>query len=683
MSPARRAAPIVAGFLGLHVVLAALPARNLWGLDLLAYAPPWAAILLGAGGSLLLLPAGRRTLLSGLGRGAKTMDRLPAGWRTPAVLLLLAGVSLALFVIFRSAVHLLGDGALYVRELNEGVWEHGSRTDRAPLTFFLIRRLHHLTASLAADGALTYRVISYASGLLYMVLALFTARSLSDSRTGRAVLVSLLATGGFVQMFCGYVENYALHLALLLAYLLAGIRDLEARRVPWRAALVLAVLLPLHFVFAALLPSQAALVFLASRRERPHRSLRAWAEALGLTAAATAGGGLLLAAIGFHPLVYFHGEAGSHFLPLLAPPGFRQHYRLLSWGHALDLGNLLVLVAPGALLAGLVLGGKALRLDRTTAFPAAAALGLGCFVFLANPEIGMFRDWDVLSLGAVPLLLVAGRLLTRHAEPRTLAHTGLLVAGAALLHTAAWVGVNADAARAVRRFRTVLEHAPLSRHARSYGWESLGSYDEGAGQTDAAAEDFTRAIAAAPRNPRHRLSLGTILLKGGDPAGALREFREALGLDPDRSETYNRIGLARYALGDVAGALKSFDRAAELDPNNADAFLNWGNVNMERRRIREAERAYRRALEVDPGSAEAHANLAAALYAEGRFDEAIALAAFAVDRRPRLWDAYYTLGACYWQKNDRGRGRRYFERFLAGDPGNANAPAVRKLLGSP
>ena len=77
------------------------------------------------------------------------------------------------------------------------------------------------------------------------------------------------------------------------------------------------------------------------------------------------------------------------------------------------------------------------------------------------------------------------------------------------------------------------------------------------------------------------------------------------------------------------------------------------------------------------------ANQASALYATGQFEEAIRKAEQALELRADLPDALYTVGASYWQTNERDRARQYFQRFLEMDPRNPNADAVRRILGRP
>lgn len=679
MNPVRQATLLVGAFLGLHLILAYWRPAGLWGADMLAYYGIGAQVAFAGLSTVLLVPHSRRWLLDVF---ARVGDRFERGRHASVVttLSVVVGAGL-LFVAFSSAVHLLGDGYLYIRELDEGIWQRGPRTDRAPLTFFLVRRLHDLGRGVWGDGESTYRLYSYLSGVLFVLVVLWVSRKLGRSRVERVVLAAILLSGGFVQVFFGYVENYALHLVLLLLYLALGVRAIDHRRFPWAPAVVLGVLLALHLAFLSVLPSLAVLVFLCSKVERPWRDAATWGSAVALPAAAMVLAGAGLLAIGFDPLTYFKQDQASHLLPFFSEPGFRQHYRVFSWEHLRDLVNLLLLVALPAALVLIIRARWRRFVKPEIAFSLIASLGVGLFAAVVNPEIGVFRDWDVLSTGAVPLALASALLLARNGLPaNVLAEAGIIVCGAAVLHTAGWVGVNASENRAAARFEAALETATLSGHALSYGWESLGSYYFSIGRKEEAKAAYDHATKFASGNPRHWLSLGAILLDSGDTEGAMEQFQKALSMDPGRSDVHNKIGEVHVRRNELPQARESFVRALELDPRNAEAVFNLGTVDMQTKRYADAAREFQRAIELNPKFPEAFANLGSAFYVTGRFQTAIENAEKALALRPDFGDALYLIGASYWQMNRKDEAVRYFRRLLEVDPDHRYAPAVRRLL---
>jgi tetratricopeptide (TPR) repeat protein len=586
----------------------------------------------------------------------------------------------ATFVLLRSAVHLLGDGYLYIRELDHDAWAQGPRVDRAPLTFWIVHHLHVRLAPLGTDGETLYRALSVVSGLLYLVAAAGLAAHLAVRRHERLALWALLATGGHVALFFGYAENYGLLVLALTLYFICGLRAAAGRTGAWLPALALGVLLTLHFSFAALLPSLLALLALdAARAPRARAVAKAAGAALLVPAVA---GGILLAVLP-DPLALFRGvNRANNFLPLLAAPGQAQHYRLLAPGHALDLANLVFLAVPGALLS-LAAGRPRDGREPAAIFLATAALFPLLLAAVLNPEVGFFRDWDVLAVLLFPLTVWAGRLLVRNAAvPGFLADAALLIAGASALHTALWVGVNAGAGPATARFRDLLEGATLSRHARSYGWETLGSLYDRTGRPDEALAAFEEANRASAGNPRHWISLGALHMDAGRYEEAVRAFARAIEKAPERAEAY--LGLARVYLrwGKPGEALLPLERARLLAPDDAQVWFETGNAWFDLGENEQAALAYGRAGELAPRFAAARANRAAALYGMGRHEEALRAAGEALTVRPDLPEALYIQGASLWALGRRVEARERFRRLLETAPEHPKAAEARRLLDS-
>ena len=185
-------------FLLTHVIAATTSTRSFWGVDFLKYASwSWGVFLIGF---VILIVAGIR--LHWLAHLARRIPWI-ASPITPLTVLLLVSIA------YPSAVHLLGDGYLLIRELDAEAWEHLARMDRAPLTFWTLIRLHRILDWAGRDAEFVYRAVSVLSGLAYAVLSPVVAAAISEDRKRRTIISASLLTAGYVQLFCGYVENYA------------------------------------------------------------------------------------------------------------------------------------------------------------------------------------------------------------------------------------------------------------------------------------------------------------------------------------------------------------------------------------------------------------------------------------------------------------------------------------------
>ncbi len=226
---ASRSATIAAVFLAFHIVTLFWRPNPMWGIDFLFYMPAPIQGIFILLSILLFIPGFRRQIRS-------MVDALPLAlwgegrrvWLTRGLLVL---VALGAFFVLSSARHFLGDGYYLLNELDAGT---GKKPLRAPFTFTLIRALHYTSHAVWETAENTYRVYSYASGLLYVLLAFATAGTLGKKPLQKSIVLAFLLTTGTMQLFFGYVENYALYMPGFLLYILIGLAGARKANDPVR-----------------------------------------------------------------------------------------------------------------------------------------------------------------------------------------------------------------------------------------------------------------------------------------------------------------------------------------------------------------------------------------------------------------------------------------------------------------
>lgn len=98
-------------------------------------------------------------------------------------------------------------------------------------------------------------------------------------------------------------------------------------------------------------------------------------------------------------------------------------------------------------------------------------------------------------------------------------------------------------------------------------WNHLGLCYARMGRSRDAVLALEKAIALAPREPRYRHNMATVLVQIGDLGGALRHLSS---VHDEATACYN-LGYLLVKKGHTAAALRYFNRAVELRPNFADA----------------------------------------------------------------------------------------------------------------
>jgi len=152
---------------------------------------------------------------------------------------------------------------------------------------------------------------------------------------------------------------------------------------------------------------------------------------------------------------------------------------------------------------------------------------------------------------------------------------------------------------------------------------------------DKAIAAFDRAIALEPGysaaySGRGFAHLLRPMWNAPDFQSALASARDsadrALQFDPDNAEAYMVRGTAEAFGRDAASARIDLDRAQTLAPGSVDVINMTGDVDMYFGALGEAERLKRRAMALDPLAFVHPMNLSDVLYAQGRYQEAIAAA---------------------------------------------------------
>lgn len=178
---------------------------------------------------------------------------------------------------------------------------------------------------------------------------------------------------------------------------------------------------------------------------------------------------------------------------------------------------------------------------------------------------------------------------------------------------------------AVACFRTAVELAPHKAELHN----NLGAALLRQGDLDGARRCFTAALDRDPLLPDAQLNMGLLLHQERELDAALRHLRAALDLKPDLLQAQFHIGAILHAQGDVRGAITALRRAHELAPANPGVANHLAWCLATSPDLAAADRAAavplaEQAVAATDGRSPAILDtLAAALAANGRFDEAV------------------------------------------------------------
>lgn len=520
----------------------------LWGADAWAFLPPGTAWIVGlvlAGGAVAMIAR------SADGTASAFTRRLPH----PA---LLFGIAALVFWNFRIRHLLLGDGISLTSFLPSDREIH----PREPLAMVFQHVFYSLLHGVFAGAGPRVLVVqdcvavgSVLAGLAFLAFApklaaeivrAFPAGTAEEERPLTLLVTVLFCAQGYMQIFFGYVENYAFPMLAAELYLLAGLRFLRGTgsiALPLAAA---ASAVALHYSALALGPSAVALTVIGwSDRSRAARVRRDLAIVIVTSLAALATVQFVLS----YPVLVRIAE-------MLESARATRDY-LFSAAHSRDFLNEHLLIGPCGLLlfvpALLVFPWRRARVPAASfLITAGGSVALGC-ILAPNLPLGYARDWDLYApLGVVLTGSAIALLLARMAEPRMRRDAMILLATVSAFHTIGWIALNHSERRSIARYET-LPLDPGRKEVTMAWWYAMH------GHRDEARNRLRRAFAANPGNTRLLDLYGQISLGDHDPRAALRAYLTATMLRPDEPVFRARMATAVEALGGPAVALGMLD----------------------------------------------------------------------------------------------------------------------------
>ena len=329
--------------------------------------------------------------------------RLDTAWGRMAV----AAACGVIFFIFRSWF-INPDGALFPMKFMVDVPARGFHATHDEMWELYIHSKFWLYTNdrFGWSVAMSYQVLSCAAGAIFVLLMLTWCRGLLPQhwRLAFAACVS----GGYMQLFFGDVENYTLMTTLVMGYFLASVRAIGRQMSVVYPALLLALALTFHLEAGFLLPSLVFLLVMAARRGQ------------GLPVAVAIAGFALVIAGTF---LFFHleglpmGDLVAHSQAFGDSGPFRQMLVTPSFEYYWQIANLAFLLVPCWILLPVLLAYRRIPLDAVNVHLIAAAAGTTTLVVGWKAQLGVYNDWNLFAMAAVPISLLVWRNVFRAIGP--------------------------------------------------------------------------------------------------------------------------------------------------------------------------------------------------------------------------------------------------------------------------
>lgn len=175
--------------------------------------------------------------------------------------------------------------------------------------------------------------------------------------------------------------------------------------------------------------------------------------------------------------------------------------------------------------------------------------------------------------------------------------------------------------------------------------------------------------AGRERDYRTLLAAGDKAVADGQTFAAIENYSGAIALRPDSMLARLRRGEIYRQRGELEAAAKDFRTAADLDPSAIRPLDEWGDTLYEQQRYARAAEVYGARLRIDDRSAATRYRTALAQYRAGDLDAAANSLDFTLKLDDQMADAHYLMGLCL---RDSGRPQEAvaaFQRAIARLPG--------------
>ncbi len=319
--------------------------------------------------------------------GIESMDRI----QFFVLALTVALICATLFFLFRNEF-INSDGQKYSFKFLRDIPEMGAHMTHDEMweLYLHSRFWYYMDHFFGWSVPFSYQIMSsFAGGVFIFILSYFSKNYISS---GIYFFIGMLS-GGYMQLFFGDVENYTLVTVLLLVYIILSIRFIARKNSIIAPSVVLAIAISFHLLAGWLLPSLLLLYWWAFKRRDTQKIM--WSLLLsGLVIGIT----LLFFHYNGLPIdkLFFESHALGH-------GGTKRMLVMPSWEHYSQIVNLLFLLFPSLLFFIPMISHKRILLTDENIFLIISSLCMLVLMFIWNPILGVYEDWNLFAPGMISL----------------------------------------------------------------------------------------------------------------------------------------------------------------------------------------------------------------------------------------------------------------------------------------
>ncbi len=597
----KKALIIYYGTLASYFVTVFFSDHRLWGIGWWAYfhqAVPIVLPVIAVSLSILILKVSPNSSAPESNRASKER---PSSIFIVSTIVVTIGSGL-LFYFLRARVHFLGDGYQLLSRLADNIsspksWDVGVSTINQ---FF-----YSLFNGPPDERALhAFQSISILCGIVLVLVSGIVAYRLFVTNGERTVFWFGILSGGYMLLFFGYVENYSMLITAIIVFLLIGLLSIEEKISAYWAIAPFFVAAALHIFGLLLTP---ALAFLLVRRTRFGAAFGEWFQRRRTMSL------ILIVLIACSAYIILRSKSTFYAFTLLAPTPDTYAVEgnwLFSFVHISDFLNLLIMLSPSVVFAGVIL---LLNRRKLSVKPAMSYLGIALVptmvaIFAFNPRLGMPRDWDVFAVVGPPLVLISFYPLLKY---RLLGSFTVRAGWLAIVLSLLLLGPRvASQVMPKVGLSCFLKYVQYDTKKNRTAWALLDHYPYEF-PDGLAREEVIESIKG--NAPEVRLVMeGRIVRSTGRLEKAAEKFWTAVDMNPAYADAWSNLGECYMKMGKLDSAWTFLSLADGINPYNANTLNNLGSVSFYRNDVLRAMDYWNLSADIDKTVIPPRLNLARA-----------------------------------------------------------------------
>ena len=210
---------------------------------------------------------------------------------------------------------------------------------------------------------------------------------------------------------------------------------------------------------------------------------------------------------------------------------------------------------------------------------------------------------------------------------------------------------------------------------------NLANAQMGSGASEAALENYLKAIEMKPDVPEVLNNYGRALSILGRREESIKQYEKALEINPNHAPVYCALGKALSEAGHPKQAMEKFKKGLQLDPKLAEAHVGMGILNCGIGGLDNAEYHFKEALRIEKNNFSAFIGLASVKRFTGEYEKGLEY----LEKAEKLNGTDQTLFSglkvnLLEQMGDKEQAYKIIDQLIVNDNMNAQAATVFSKL---